>query len=98
MFRFEFSAGPAIPLLELNTKQVVRFFELAIFYAGLTAVGFKFQRKKGVGCDRLLKFEARARWRDIFQNSPLASSGPEFRFPLHFDQICTKFSVFSSHD
>jgi len=40
---FEPAARPSIPLLELDAKQVIRFFESAVFYASLTAVAFKLQ-------------------------------------------------------
>jgi hypothetical protein len=45
---FELTARPAIALLKLDTKQVVRFFEFAVFYAGLTAVAFELERDKSV--------------------------------------------------
>jgi hypothetical protein len=97
MLRLKFAAGPAIPLLELNSKQIICFLKLAILYAGLTTVGFELQRDNGIGWNRLLKFEACARWRDVLQNGPFTACGPEFRFPLHFYKICTKLSIFSSH-
>ncbi len=58
VFRFESAAGPAISLLELNSKQVICLFEFAVFYAGLTAIAFELKRDDGIGRNRLFKLEA----------------------------------------
>jgi hypothetical protein len=44
VFGFESAAGPAIPLLKLDSKEVVGFLEFAVFYAGLTAFALELQR------------------------------------------------------
>jgi hypothetical protein len=96
MFGLESAAGPAISLLKLDSKEVVGFFEFAIFYAGLAVFALELQRYNRIERNRFLYFEAGAGWRNIFQDSPLAAGGPEFRLPLNLYQVRTKLSIIFS--
>jgi hypothetical protein len=96
VLRFESAARPSVSLLKLDANQIIRFFEFAVFYSGLTAVAFELQRNNGIGRDGLFEFKTCTRSGDIFQNCPFTARRTEFRFPLHFNQIRTKFSLFSS--
>ena len=99
VFGFEPASGPSIPLLKLDSKEVVCFLEFAVFDASLTSFAFEMKRQDSVGRDRLLEFEARTGRRDILQDRPLAPGGPEVRLPLHSYKVCAKLSViFSSVD
>jgi hypothetical protein len=60
VFGFEFPAGPAISLLELNPELVTRPVELAVFDTGLAFVSGEFQRHNGSRRDGLFAFEAGA--------------------------------------
>ena len=98
---FKSAAGPAIALLKLDTKKVIRFFEFAVFYAGLTAVAFELERNKSVRCNGFFEFKTCTGCGYIFEDCPFTAGRTKFRFPLYLNQICAKlsiFSSFSSHD
>ena len=96
MLGFESAAGPTIYLLKLDSKEVVGFFEFAIFYAGLAVFAFELQRYNRIERNRLLDFEACTGCGNIFQDSPLAAGGSEFRLPLHLYQVRAKLSIIFS--
>jgi hypothetical protein len=50
----EFSAGPAITLLELDTEEIIIVVRFAILYPCLTVVAFKLKRNEGIGLNWLL--------------------------------------------
>lgn len=90
------AAGPAISLFKLNTQQVVDLVELAVFYAGLTTIALKLQGNNSIRWDRGLDFKTCTRRRNVFENCPFAMNGTGFRFPLDFNQIGAKLSIFQS--
>jgi hypothetical protein len=96
MLGLKFAAGPPIALLELDSEKVIGLFEFTVFYAGLAAIALELKRDNGVGRNGFFEFQACTRCRYIFEDCPFAAGRPEFWFPLHFNQICAKFSIFSS--
>jgi len=96
VFGFEFAAGPAITLLELDSEKVIGFFESAVLYAGLAAIALELQRYNRIGRNGFFEFKTGSRRGNVFKDCPLTASGSEFRFPLNFNQICAKLSFFFS--
>jgi len=94
MLGLEPASGPAISLFKLNTQQVVFFVALAVFYAGLTAIVLKLQRNNGVRRNRFINFKTCPGRGNVLKNCPLAAWGSGFKFPLNFDKIRTKLSIF----
>ena len=101
MIRFEFAAGPAISILKMNSKQIVYFIRLAIFDSRLAAILFKLERDNGIRWYKFFEFETCTGCRNVFQDRPLIAGGAGFGFPLNFNKISAKLSVFLtfwSHD
>jgi hypothetical protein len=94
MIRSKPAAGPAITLLKLNAQQIVDLVELTVFYASLTMIALKLQGNNSIRRDRGVDFKACARRGNVFENSPFTANGTGFRFPLDFDQIGAKLSIF----
>ena len=93
---FEFAPGPAVSLCEFNTNKIFYRVESAVYYTGLTAVCWKFHGYNRIRLNLLFHFQACPGWRNIFQDAPLVLGLSGFRFPLNFDQVSTKFPVFTS--
>lgn len=96
MLRLKAAPGPPVPLLKLDSEEVIDLVEFAVFCARLAAFIRKFQRNNRIRRNRLFNFEAGSGRRYIPQNCPLALTGSGFRFPLDLYQICTEFSIFLS--
>jgi hypothetical protein len=62
MIRFKLSAGPAIPLLELNSEEIVCFGKSAVLDARLTGVFLEMKSDDASRRNKFLDFDTCARW------------------------------------